>query len=144
MDSEEDAVQWVSQSRNFVDVFSTRVIHQRVDPIGFDKKGSTFWLFDGKMSEKVYNEHVDLMVFVADNRLYQETPKPKPVKKSNARNKKQKRAAPAPAPPTRASRRSTRSSAVQEDPEPVKEAKFEEEESEDEGEWMPWKLVMQT
>ncbi|CAO0799772.1 unnamed protein product [Mucor circinelloides] len=107
LDSEEDAVQW------------------RVDPIGFDKKGSTFWLFD-------------------DNRLYKETPKPKPVKKSNARNKKKKRAAPAPAPPTRASRRSTRSSAAHEEPEPVKEGELEEEESEDEGEWMPWKLLCYT
>ncbi|GAN08211.1 conserved hypothetical protein [Mucor ambiguus] len=106
LNSEEDAVQW------------------RVDPIGFDKKGSTFWLFD-------------------DNRLYKETPKPKPVKKSNARKKK-KRAAPAPAPPTRTSRRSTRSSAVQDEPEPAKNAELEEEESEDEGEWIPWKLLCYT
>ncbi|KAI8643241.1 hypothetical protein BD408DRAFT_482172 [Parasitella parasitica] len=102
---EEEAVQW------------------RVDPIGFDKKGSTFWLFD-------------------DNRLYIETPKPTPVKKSKARNKKKKRAA-APPPPARLSRRSTRSSTIQEEPESADEVK-EEEQSEDEGEWVPWKLLCYT
>lgn len=76
-----------------------------------------------------------------DNRLYKETPKPKPVKKSNARNKKKKRTAAAPPPAVRYSRRSTRSSTVQEEPVPIEEV--EEEESEDEGEWVPWKLVIQ-
>ncbi|CEP18024.1 hypothetical protein [Parasitella parasitica] len=105
LDSEEDAVQW------------------RVDPIGFDRKGSTFWLFD-------------------DNRLYKETPKPAPVKKLNARNKKKKKGAVGPSPPARSSRRSTRSSAVQEEQESVEEK--EEEQSEDEREWVPWKLLCYT
>lgn len=90
LESEEDAVQW------------------RVDPIGYDKKGSTFWLFD-------------------DNRLYKETPKPKPVKKTNARRKKPI--------PSSSSRRSSRRNNLAE------EELQEEEQSEDEGEWMPWKLV---
>ncbi|KAI8344927.1 hypothetical protein BD560DRAFT_485011 [Blakeslea trispora] len=51
LDSEEDAVQW------------------RVDPVGFDRKGSTFWLFD-------------------DNRLYKETPKPKQSTKKSLPKKK--------------------------------------------------------
>lgn len=75
-----------------------------------------------------------------DNRLYKETPKPKPVKKSNTRNKKKKRTVAAPPPAVRSSRRSTRSSAVQEESAHVEEV---EEESEDEGEWIPWKLVIQ-
>lgn len=73
MDSEEDAVQW------------------RVDPIGFDKKGSTFWLFD-------------------DNRLYKETPKPPATKKSKS-NKKKRAAAPA---GRRSSRRNNNAQAEQE------------------------------
>lgn len=92
LESEEDAVQW------------------RVDPVGYDKKGSTFWLFD-------------------DNRLYKETPKPKPVKKSNARKKKP--VSPPPSSSRRSSRRSTK----------VEEEVQQEDLSEDEGEWMPWKLV---
>ncbi|KAI8375318.1 hypothetical protein EDC96DRAFT_496797 [Choanephora cucurbitarum] len=51
LDSEEDAIQW------------------RVDPVGFDRKGSTFWLFD-------------------DNRLYKETPKPKQTTKKSIPKKK--------------------------------------------------------
>lgn len=93
LESEEDAVQW------------------RVDPVGYDKKGSTFWLFD-------------------DNRLYKETPKPKPTKKSNARKKK-----PAPTPASSSSRRSSRRNTTAEEEIP------QEDKSEDEGEWMPWKLV---
>jgi hypothetical protein len=87
-----------------------------VDPIGFDKKGSTFWLFD-------------------DNRLYKETPKPKPSKKKKPVKKKR-----APPPPPPSGRRSSRRNqpATEEEPE------IEEQESEDEGEWMPWKLVRLT
>ncbi|KAI9475827.1 MAG: hypothetical protein EXX96DRAFT_574805 [Benjaminiella poitrasii] len=65
LESEEGSVQW------------------RVDPVGFDKKGSTFWLFD-------------------DNRLYKETPKPKATKS----HKKKRNNVPS----RRSSRRTTRSS----------------------------------
>jgi hypothetical protein len=125
LESEEDAIQW------------------RVDPVGFDKKGSTFWLFD-------------------DNRLYKETPKPKVSRKKStaaARGNKRKRGAPAPvpppAPPTEdapVTRRSSRRN-VPPPPAPVATnrrrtkaapAIEEEEESEDEGEWMPWKLICLT
>lgn len=84
LDSEEDAIQW------------------RVDPIGFDKKGSTFWLFD-------------------DNRLYKEIPKPPAAKKS--KSKKKKLAAPA-------GRRSSRRTNVQAEQQEPEEESEEEEESE--------------
>ncbi|KAG2236889.1 hypothetical protein INT48_002702 [Thamnidium elegans] len=79
LDSEEDAAQW------------------RVDPIGFDKKGSTFWLFD-------------------DNRLYKETPKPPATKKS--KSNKKKRAAPT-------ARRSSRRNNVQAEQELEEESEEE-------------------
>ncbi|KAI8978079.1 hypothetical protein BDB01DRAFT_898817 [Pilobolus umbonatus] len=50
LESEEDAVQW------------------RVEPVGYDRKGCTFWLFD-------------------DNRLYKQTPKPVHKAKSKRRSK---------------------------------------------------------
>lgn len=69
-----------------------------------------------------------------DNRLYKETPKPAPVKKTT--NKRKRRTV---TPARKSSRRSTRSTDTKE--EPVEE---EEEEvgSEEEGEWVPWKLVI--
>ncbi|KAI7905681.1 uncharacterized protein BX663DRAFT_500560 [Cokeromyces recurvatus] len=92
LESEEGSVQW------------------RVDPIGFDKKGSTFWLFD-------------------DNRLYKETPKPK-INKS-AKLKKKSRVTTS---SRRSLRRSTRVSSDAKEP-------SNDEESEDEEEWVPWKLI---
>ncbi len=85
-----------------------------MDPIGYDKKGSTFWLFD-------------------DNRLYKETPKPKASKKKKPVKKKR-----APPPPLSSTRRSSRRNQPT-----AEEPEVEEEESEDEGDWMPWKLVSQ-
>ncbi|ORY93256.1 hypothetical protein BCR43DRAFT_565864 [Syncephalastrum racemosum] len=68
LDNEEDAIHW------------------RVDPIGYDSKGSTFWLFD-------------------DNRLYKEMVPPKPKSKKKAASKPSSRRA--------GSRRTTRRSAAQ-------------------------------
>lgn len=112
-----------------------------MDPVGFDRKGSTFWLFD-------------------DNRLYKETPKPKASrKKGSTTTNKRKRGMPPPAPPTkdapitrRSSRRNQPPAPSPPPPLPVStrgggrgkksiEVEEEEEESEEEGEWMPWKLV---
>ncbi|KAI9493058.1 hypothetical protein BDB00DRAFT_872775 [Zychaea mexicana] len=71
LDSEEDAVHW------------------RVEPIGYDAKGSSFWLFD-------------------DNRLYKETPEPK-------RKKSQKKNARKPRPRPKGTRRSSRHSSAKAD-----------------------------
>ncbi|KAI8991534.1 hypothetical protein BDF20DRAFT_845148 [Mycotypha africana] len=86
LESEDDAAQW------------------RVDPIGFDKKGSTFWLFD-------------------DNRLYKETPKPKKkpaAKKSTANSRKRKRLTPV----RRSSRRSTAGNTAEEEDESEDEGEW--------------------
>jgi hypothetical protein len=71
--------------------------------------------------------HLDCLLITLwiDNRLYKETPKPKPTKKPT--NKKRAPAA------RRSSRKSARLGAIED--EQVQG------ESEDEGEWMPWKLV---
>ncbi|ORZ16229.1 hypothetical protein BCR42DRAFT_451200 [Absidia repens] len=98
MNSEEDATQW------------------RVDPIGYDTKGNTFWLFD-------------------DNRLYKEAA---PLNKKKAMNRKKKKSIPQ---STRQNlRRSTRTitTVASEHDENL------EEEEEDEEEWTPWKLVCMT
>lgn len=87
--------------------------------MGFNKKGSTFWLFD-------------------DNRLYKETPKPKVSRKKKPAPKKGKRAPPPPPPPTSNRRSSRRNQPVVEEKPAEPE---QEEDSEDEGEWVPWKLV---
>ncbi|KAG2223940.1 hypothetical protein INT45_009392 [Circinella minor] len=79
LDSEEDAVHW------------------RVEPIGFDAKGSSYWLFD-------------------DNRLYKETPKPKRTRPQKKKSR----------PRPKGSRRSTRRSAQIKEEEEEEEEDIEE------------------
>lgn len=91
--------------------------------MGYNRKGSTFWLFD-------------------DNRLYKETPKPKVSRKKKPAPKKGKRAPPPPPPSTTTSsnrRSSRRNQPIVEEKKPAEQEK--EVDSEDEGEWVPWKLV---
>ncbi|KAI8368237.1 uncharacterized protein BYT42DRAFT_585861 [Radiomyces spectabilis] len=87
--SEFDAIQW------------------RVDPIGYDAKGNSFWLFD-------------------DNRLYKESPAPPKKKKSKASRKPKPKVVP--------TRRSTRRSAHTETP-AVEEEEEEDEDEEDWKPW---------
>jgi hypothetical protein len=91
-------------------------------------------LFDGKCIQKAlfFFQHTNYFCLL-DNRLYKETPKPKATKKTTSRKKKRAPAA------RRSSRKITRSSDVV--AAAVEEEEEEEEKSEDEGEWIPWKLV---
>ncbi|KAI8328718.1 hypothetical protein BC941DRAFT_444383 [Chlamydoabsidia padenii] len=97
MDSEEDPTQW------------------RVDPLGYDANGNTFWLFD-------------------DNRLYKESaPKKKKKSKKKAVRSHSTR---------RNVRRSTRS--TPEPKENFQDEYEDENEDDEEMEWTPWKLVCMT
>ncbi|KAF7721155.1 hypothetical protein EC973_005152 [Apophysomyces ossiformis] len=90
-------------------------VQWRVDPIGYDAKGSSFWLFD-------------------DNRLYKETPPLK--KKTKVRKPRQK-----PKAVRRSYRRNTRSNDIESAMLSDDDSKQTEE---DEENWVPWKLVCLT
>lgn len=95
-----------------------------MDPIGYDAKGSLYWLFDGTLGTKWgVQQYTDY--HSVDNRLYKEMPEPK---KKKAKPKKK------PARKGRAGvRRSSRRAA---------QATAQEEEAEEETEdWVPWQLV---
>ncbi|CAO3645934.1 unnamed protein product [Cunninghamella echinulata] len=88
-------------------------IHWRVEPIGYDAKGNSYWLFD-------------------DNRLYKES---KPLKRKFKNKKKRKSFNPV--------RRNTRRSArVNENDINNEEPEYTS--SDDEENWLPWKLVCMT
>ncbi|KAG0163810.1 hypothetical protein DFQ28_011160 [Apophysomyces sp. BC1034] len=89
-------------------------VQWRVDPIGYDAKGSSFWLFD-------------------DNRLYKETPQPKPKPASQKAKQKHK-------PARRSQRRNTRSN----DGDLPVVSEEEADNNGDEEIWMPWKLICLT
>ncbi|KAI8089055.1 uncharacterized protein BX664DRAFT_332062 [Halteromyces radiatus] len=96
LDNENEAIQW------------------RVDPIGFDAKGNTFWLFD-------------------DNRLYRESNR---KKKRSKKNQKKKHLISG---TRRNMRRSTRISTTASEKEEEKE-----EDTSDDEDWTPWKMVCMT
>jgi len=102
--SEDDAAQW------------------RVDPVGYDANGNTYWLFD-------------------DNRLYRESPAP--PKKSKAKSKKSKappkKKQPPPPPVRRGTRRGLRSGGNDSPPPEEEVAPTVIEETEEE--WVPWKML---
>lgn len=96
-----------------------------MDPIGYDAKGSMYWLFDGMMDmggcQTAEIDHQRI-----DNRLYKEMPepkkkKPKPKKKPVRKGRVGMR---------RSSRRAAQATPQE-----------EEEEEDDVENWIPWQLV---
>ncbi|KAI9288060.1 hypothetical protein BC943DRAFT_357777 [Umbelopsis sp. AD052] len=99
--------------------------HWRVDPVGYDANGNTYWLFD-------------------DNRLYRESPAP-PKSKAKSKGKgsaKKKKQQPPPPPPVRRGTRRGLRSTENDTPPPEEEeqpAPLHEEEADEE--WKPWKML---
>ncbi|KAH8550080.1 hypothetical protein BGW37DRAFT_91186 [Umbelopsis sp. PMI_123] len=102
--------------------------HWRVDPVGYDANGNTYWLFD-------------------DNRLYRESPAPpksKSKNKSKAKGSGKKKKQPPPPPPVRRGTRRGLRSGGNATPPPEEEEEVPAHitaQEETEEEWKPWKML---